>query len=90
MPTSLSPVISFLTVWAPLGLKKISFLEKCRGVSLAQSVEFPALDFGSGYDLTVHEFVPHIGLCADIANSTWDSLSLLLSLPLTCSLYQNK
>ena len=22
-------------------------------------------DFGSGHDLTVHDFEPHIGLCAD-------------------------
>ena len=31
----------------------------------AQSVEHPTLDFGSGHDLTVREFKPHIGLCAD-------------------------
>ena len=24
-----------------------------------------ASDFGSGHDLTVHEFKPHVGLCAD-------------------------
>ena len=43
-----------------------------RGV---QSAKRPTLGFGSGHDLTVREFKPHIGLCADSAESAWDSLS---------------
>ena len=53
-----------------------------RGAWVAQSVEHLALDFSSGHDLTVCEFEPHIGLCADSAEPAWDSLSLPLSLPL--------
>ena len=34
---------------------------------MAQSVERPTLDFGSGRDLTVHEFETRIELCADSA-----------------------
>ena len=37
------------------------------GPWVAQLVECPTLDFGSGHDLTVHEFEPHVGLCADSA-----------------------
>ena len=32
------------------------------GTCVAQSVKRPTLDFGSGHDLLVHEFKPHIGL----------------------------
>ena len=49
---------------------------------MAQSVKRPTLDFGSGHDLTVPEFGPRVGLCADSAEPAWDALSLLLSLPL--------
>ena len=31
---------------------------------VAESVKHLILDFGSGHDLTVHEFKPCIGLCA--------------------------
>ena len=41
---------------------------------MAQSVKHPTLDFGSGHDLTVHEFEPHIG-AVDSAGPAWDSLS---------------
>ena len=44
------------------------------------------LTFGSGHDLTVCEFEPHVRLCADGIQPAWDSHSLLLSLPLPCSL----
>ena len=48
---------------------------------MTQSVKRPALGFGSGHDLTVHKFEPHVGLCADSAKPAWDlSLSLSLSL----------
>ena len=36
-----------------------------RGAWVAQSVKRPTLGFGSGHDLTVREFEPCIGLCAD-------------------------
>ena len=50
---------------------------------MAQSVKHLTLDFGSGHDLTVCEFKPHIGLCTDSVEPTWDSLSPSLSaLPL--------
>ena len=44
-------------------------------------VKRPILDFGSGYDLTVHEFKPHIGLHTDSAETAWDSLCPPLSAP---------
>ena len=36
-----------------------------RGAWVTQSVEHPAFGFSSGHDLTVCEFEPRIGLCAD-------------------------
>ena len=45
------------------------------GAQVAQLVKLPTLDFGSGHDLTVHEFEPRIGLCADSVETAWDSLS---------------
>ena len=36
-----------------------------RGACVAELVERLTLDFGSGHDLTVHGFEPHLGLCAD-------------------------
>ena len=52
-----------------------------RGTWLAQSVEHPTLDFGSGHDLTVHEFKPRVRLCADSTEPAWDSWSPSLSAP---------
>ena len=49
---------------------------------MAQLVECLTLDFGSGRDLTVGEFEPLIRLCADSAESAWDSLSPSFSAPL--------
>ena len=48
-------------------------------------------DFGSGHSLTVHEFVPHAGLCADGSEpgacfGFRVSLSLSAPSPLLCSL----
>ena len=63
--------------------------QKKRGAWVAQSVEQPALDFGSGHDLMVHEFEFHIGLCADSSLSLLGILSLLSAPPpfmLTCLL----
>ena len=57
---------------------------------MAQSVKRQMLGFSSGHDLMVHEFKPCIGLCADRAESAWDSFSapplLMLSLSLSLSL----
>ena len=52
-----------------------------QGTWMAQLVKCLTLDFSSGHDLMVHEFEPHIGLCADRAEPAWDPLSL----PLPCS-----
>ena len=59
---------------------------------MAQSVECGTLDFGSGHDLTVHEFKPHVGLCAGGTEPAWDPLwpSPLLVLSLPLSLPHNK
>ena len=40
-----------------------------------------ASDFGSGHDLTVHEFEPPVGLCADSSEPASDSVSPSLSAP---------
>lgn len=41
----------------------------------AQSVKQPTLDYGSGHDLTIHEFEPHTGFCTDSAEPpAWDSV----------------
>ena len=61
-----------------------------QGAWLAQFVEHPTLDFGSGHDLVVREFEPHLGLCADSAEPAWDPVSLPLSAPLPLTLSQNK
>lgn len=59
-------------------------------------VRRPNIDFGSGHDLTVHEFKPHMGLCADSVEPAWDSISLpslsappLLVCACVCTLSQN-
>ena len=63
---------------------------------MAQSVGRLTLDFGSGHDLTVCGFEPHIELCADSAEPASDSLSPFLSAPtprvhsLMLSVSQNK
>ena len=49
---------------------------------MAQSVEHPTLDFGSGHDLMAHEIKSQVGFCTDSVEPTWDSLSPSLSLPL--------
>ena len=65
-----------------------------KGARVAQSVKCPTLGVGSGHDLTVHGFEPHIRLYADNAEPAWDSASLSLSLcpspALSISLSQNK
>ena len=49
---------------------------------MAQLVERPTLDFGSGHDLVVRGTEPFIGLCPDGVEPAWDSLSPSLSVPL--------
>ena len=46
---------------------------------MAQTVKHLTLDFGSGHDITVREFEPHMRLCADGADPALDSVSLSLS-----------
>ena len=53
---------------------------------MAQLVERPTLDFGSGYDLMVREFKPRVRLQTDSVEIGWDSFSPSLSLPLSLSL----
>ena len=48
---------------------------------MAQTVKCPTLDFGSGHDLIVRGFEPHVGLCTDSEESAWDSLSPSLPPP---------
>ena len=52
------------------------------GRLVAQSVKRLTLDFSSGHDLTISEFEPCVGLCADSAEPAWDSLSPPCCLPL--------
>ena len=55
---------------------------KSRGTWVAQSVKHLILDFSSDHDLTVCEFKPHTGLCADSVQPAWDSLCLSAPPPL--------
>ena len=50
-----------------------------QGTWVVQSVKHLTFDFGSGHDVTVCGFKPHIRLCAGSAEPAWDSLSLFLS-----------
>ena len=56
-----------------------------RGPRVAQSVKCPTLASGSGHELTVRVFEPHVRLCADSEAPVWDSLPLSFSLPLPTS-----
>ena len=51
------------------------------GTWVAQPVERPTLDFGSGHDLVVHEFKPLIELSTVSAEPALDPLSPPLSAP---------
>ena len=61
-----------------------------QGARVAQSFKHLTLDLCSGLDLMDHEFKPHLGLCADNAEPTWNSLSLSLLLSLSLSFKINK
>ena len=52
---------------------------------VAQGIKRLTRHFGSGHDLKVHEFEPHIGLHADSAEPAWVSLSLPPHLSLSAS-----
>ena len=43
---------------------------------LSQLADHLTLDFGSGHDLTVCGFEPHLGLCADSVEPSWDFLPI--------------
>ena len=71
-------------------LSKIHLNIQTRDTWVAQSVEYPTLDFGSGHGFMVCEFEPHIGLCT--ALTVWSllgilSLSLSFSAPLVHALF---
>ena len=53
---------------------------------MAQLVKHLSLDFGSGHDLMVCEFKPHVEACVGTAGPAWDSLSPCLSASLSHSL----
>ena len=42
---------------------------------MARSGKRLTLDLSSGHDLTVCEFEPRVGLCADSVEPAWDSVS---------------
>ena len=46
-----------------------------RSTCVAQLVECPTLDFGSGHDPQGHGIEPCIQLCANSMEPAWDSLS---------------
>ena len=45
---------------------------------MAQLVKRLTLDLGSGHDLTVREFKPHVRLLTDGVESAWDSVFPIL------------
>ena len=65
-------------------------LYKNRGAWAAQSIPRATRDFGSGHDLTVCEFEPRVGLCAEGAEPAWDPVALSPPLPDSLFLSQNK
>ena len=71
----------FLTSLKAIRTPLWKVLEGPWGAWLAQSVKRPTLGFGSGHDLTVREFEPRIGLCADSAEPASGSLPPSLSVP---------
>ena len=56
------------------------------GAWVAQLVKHLILDLSSSHDLTGLEIEPHIRLCADSSESTWNSLSPSLAVPPLCTL----
>ena len=64
-----SPSTTYRVPWPSASIKA-----KSPGARVALSVKRLTLDFSSGHDLTVREFQPRVGLCADSAEPAWDSL----------------
>ena len=91
MRQNILPCISLLSIHFHSEVS-VKILVYFGGARVAQLVKHPTLDFGSGHDLTVHEFEPHVKFCTGSAEPAWDSLSpffLSLSL-LALSLKINK
>ena len=63
------------------GAEKIFKNTQTKGTWVAQSIKHPTLDFHAGHDLMGCKFKPCIGLRADGAEPTLDSLSPSLSAP---------
>ena len=57
---------------------------------MAQSGKRLTPGFGSGHDLTVGEFKPHIGLRAVSTEPAWESPSLSAPVPLALSISVSK
>ena len=66
-------------LWALLYGKLSLNMLYFRGTWVAPSVKWQTLDFGSGHNLTVYGFEPHVRLCAVGTEPVWDSLSPFLS-----------
>ena len=74
--------LSYMITASYLLLSQVSTVLGCLGI---QSVKHPTLDFGSGHDLTICGFEPHIGPRNDSEEPAWDSLSLCPSRVLALS-----
>ena len=48
------------------------------GAWVVRSVKGPTVGFGSGHELMVPGFEPHVGLRAEGVEPAWDSLSIFL------------
>ena len=67
--------IMFLIQPLPL-TNQITFKRTIGGNWVAQVVEGPAFDFGSGHYPAVRRMEPYAGLCAGNVNRVWEPLSL--------------
>ena len=52
------------------------YIQDLGGTWVAQLVKCLTPDFGSGLELMIREFEPHIRLCTDSVEPAWDSVSL--------------
>ena len=62
----------------------------CPGAWVAQLVKHCTVGLGSGHDLTVCEFEPCMGLCAEGMEPAWDSVSPSLCSSPACAVSQSK
>ena len=78
-----APVTLLITPAVVTGVNKRKYnmgcfkTDKPMGAWVDQLVKH--LTFGSGHDLTIYEFEPHIRLCTHSMETAWDSLSPSLS-----------